>query len=495
MSNKRGTLPAFVWIGVLVLPCLVQTKVMQHYSRATRSYTGYTRLSNAKEILSRLDACGPDNVGNECASLHGLWYTAKPFKRSERYGDLPVPQDRRRFYRCRGDVVTVKDCGKNYFFDPKRRYCVPEMKETTKENKTKPAEEQAATAVISLPPPNGWVCTGQVPTSDWDSTTTSMDQCWKKALALKSAVLVVGPSGCQHWPTLSIKVSVENCSSTSIHVLQVGAFRKDLTRLRPESEVWITAKRAAGVTWQSVDESPVDGTTLPDCVERCMKIASDFARVESQGCSCGEQSGPSAAVHHEDVHFGRTPLADVDPGFTLRVRFGRADCPLSKADSAADKLPDCDKQLKPNATERLRACAFSRRLKRRLTRAGCEKRKAFTIKNRSLTGLTSEHARNIKTTYLYREDLRLWWVSKIPLRLVWRSPGYVTTLEGCMEACTDRFVIAGPMTCACGSLKEDDPEVDVETWVEAQSSKPLSPGEGFLLHDREAFVNGISRMW
>ncbi|KAF0291445.1 Ester hydrolase C11orf54 [Amphibalanus amphitrite] len=46
-----------------------------------------------------------------------------------RYGNFPVSHNSQKFFRCRGNIVTLEDCGNSYIFDPDVRYCVLRKKE------------------------------------------------------------------------------------------------------------------------------------------------------------------------------------------------------------------------------------------------------------------------------------------------------------------------------------------------------------------------------
>ncbi|XP_043245060.1 uncharacterized protein LOC122393257 [Amphibalanus amphitrite] len=199
-----------------------------------------------------------------------------------RYGNFPVSHNSQKFFRCRGDIVTLEDCGNSYIFDPDVRYCVlrKKAKETSKKEKKKQTNETQKRDEKSSPQnetssqqvcPNGF---SSMLMLQEDSADKDITEACRKNKQCKPKLDKLRERQCR--PFKSFQTPLKFIKASNINMLNVS-ISNSFSR---EARFWWVSDIPSELHWRS----PGYVVTLQDCLMLCHDR---FVIVGTATCACG----------------------------------------------------------------------------------------------------------------------------------------------------------------------------------------------------------------
>ncbi|XP_043231787.1 uncharacterized protein LOC122386562 [Amphibalanus amphitrite] len=447
-----------------------------------------------------------------------------------------------RYYHCTGGRYVVKKCAKGLAFDAKLQYCTPAkspgltgrsaagaiqkgvvtlaakgqgavadavssgpgdllLQARNNMNKLQPSRRYIESTVqrAMKDRKRGCFCSVTPTRRPWEARYATVDQCWLEALRRGVRYLLVGTDGCQFWSSVA-PLTIGSCTDAAYHIIDVTFFQKDLARLQPDMQFWVSARSPSDVIWGTVSNIAYKPLDIRGCGELCYKFGQDFARVDYRGCRCGMAGRQTVTIPQEDLAYLRRRQAALDPGFTVQLQpAGLADWECTAAPAhfvrvtAAESLQEALIACRERRFKFLTPgkdgfyCGNSTANLERFSRTQCQMNVTTTRAYSVLSIQAVERQIVMVENTVY--DYVFWWVSSRSPGVFWTSLLGITQLEQCVLNCDRRFVAVGPEGCFCGSLREGVTNVHVNEWVVKSANAPHNPSQGYLMLDKRGFVN------
>ncbi|XP_043192502.1 uncharacterized protein LOC122365396 [Amphibalanus amphitrite] len=318
LQRMASLLSCILLCIALTGPVLTESKPAKSESKLKKAARAISRKLEMLKKSGRaaVIGCGPEVVGEECQQLVDAYYSLPKYPCTTRYGDFPVPQQPRKFFRCRGDILTLEDCGKKYVFDSKASYCVLEKRRPTKRknavsrgsksNSTEDAANPSVVAAANAVCPRGFFS----PLLDVSADVDLLKEC-KDKLCEHGAkkISLLRRNHCR-------KREVEHSAPSAYMVTRrkVVSVASTVNSIMTEARLWWVADIPLELAWRSAGLV----TSLQDCLTSCKDR---FVIAGTSTCACG-----SVSEEHPNFNISRfveeqnAKEIEVNHGFLLYDR-------------------------------------------------------------------------------------------------------------------------------------------------------------------------------